>query len=247
MCHRVSCPVYRWSCVRLWGVVWRPCGRRRRLCVRSRDVTRSWGRASKHWCRNSSKPTRGTSTACSSVQSYYRCKKKSVLVMQWLHQGVEHWDVDLVVSVGDLERIVNLLLSLCSRMSRIDRSLLALEREELTQEDKAEEKVRQDRIYLSVYLLTTCLLRAWSFPGFTIQFNYDSPVNISQCYTLSDRSELKFGCVFHSPVHLWTFVIPSHVPWRATQRWHEVRSMKRYLDKSLANWHLQHRKYFKNM
>lgn len=64
------------------------------------------------------------------------------------------------MSVGDLERIVNLLLSLCSRMSRIDRSLLALEREELTQEDKAEEKVRQDRIYLSVYLLTTCLLRA---------------------------------------------------------------------------------------
>ncbi|KAE8284788.1 Protein Shroom3 Shroom-like protein [Larimichthys crocea] len=42
--------------------------------------------------------------------------------------------------IGDLERIVNLLLSLCSRMSRIDRSLLALEREELTQEDKAEEK-----------------------------------------------------------------------------------------------------------
>ncbi|XP_073334647.1 protein Shroom3 [Pagrus major] len=42
--------------------------------------------------------------------------------------------------IGDLEKIVNLLLSLCSRMSRIDRSLLALEREELTQEDKAEER-----------------------------------------------------------------------------------------------------------
>ncbi|XP_036973380.1 protein Shroom3 isoform X2 [Acanthopagrus latus] len=42
--------------------------------------------------------------------------------------------------IGDLEKIVNLLLSLCSRMSRIDRCLLALEREELTQEDKAEER-----------------------------------------------------------------------------------------------------------
>ncbi|KAK2818824.1 hypothetical protein Q5P01_024385 [Channa striata] len=31
--------------------------------------------------------------------------------------------------IGDLEKIVNLLLSLCSRLSRIDRSLLALERE----------------------------------------------------------------------------------------------------------------------
>lgn len=50
---------------------------------------------------------------------------------------------------GDLEKIVNLLLSLCSRMSRIDRSLLALQREELTQEDTAGERVRQDRIYLS--------------------------------------------------------------------------------------------------
>uniref|UniRef100_H2MK39 Shroom family member 3 n=1 Tax=Oryzias latipes TaxID=8090 RepID=H2MK39_ORYLA len=37
--------------------------------------------------------------------------------------------------IGDLERIVNLLLSLCSRLSRIDRSLLALEREELMMED----------------------------------------------------------------------------------------------------------------
>ncbi|XP_023265477.1 protein Shroom3-like isoform X2 [Seriola lalandi dorsalis] len=42
--------------------------------------------------------------------------------------------------IGDLEKIVNLLLSLCSRLSRIDRSLLALEREELTQEDTAEER-----------------------------------------------------------------------------------------------------------
>ncbi|XP_041815752.1 protein Shroom3 isoform X2 [Chelmon rostratus] len=42
--------------------------------------------------------------------------------------------------IGDLEKIVNLLLSLCSRMSRIDRSLLALQREELTQEDTAGER-----------------------------------------------------------------------------------------------------------
>ncbi|XP_068562073.1 protein Shroom3 isoform X2 [Cebidichthys violaceus] len=44
------------------------------------------------------------------------------------------------VLIGDLERIVNLLLSLCSRLSRIDRSLLALERGELTQEDTAGER-----------------------------------------------------------------------------------------------------------
>ncbi|XP_034402679.1 protein Shroom3 isoform X3 [Cyclopterus lumpus] len=42
--------------------------------------------------------------------------------------------------IGDLEKIVNLLLSLCSRLSRIDRSLLALERGELTQEDTAGER-----------------------------------------------------------------------------------------------------------
>ncbi|XP_029300826.1 protein Shroom3 [Cottoperca gobio] len=42
--------------------------------------------------------------------------------------------------IGDLEKIVNLLLSLCSRLSRIDRSLLALEREELMQEDTADER-----------------------------------------------------------------------------------------------------------
>ncbi|XP_056288000.1 protein Shroom3 isoform X2 [Pseudoliparis swirei] len=43
-------------------------------------------------------------------------------------------------SIGDLERIVNLLLSLCSRRSRIHRSLLALEREEPTMEDPAGER-----------------------------------------------------------------------------------------------------------
>lgn len=46
------------------------------------------------------------------------------------------------MSAGDLEKIVNLLLSLCSRLMRIDRSLLALERDEPTQEDAAEERVR---------------------------------------------------------------------------------------------------------
>jgi len=45
---------------------------------------------------------------------------------------------------GDLEKIVNLLLSLCSRLSRIDRSLLALQREEPMSEDAAEERVRHD-------------------------------------------------------------------------------------------------------
>lgn len=43
---------------------------------------------------------------------------------------------------GDLERIVNLLLSLCSRLSRIDRSLLALQRDGLSPEEAAEERVR---------------------------------------------------------------------------------------------------------
>ncbi|KAK5879428.1 hypothetical protein CesoFtcFv8_024729 [Champsocephalus esox] len=42
--------------------------------------------------------------------------------------------------IGDLERMVNLLLSLCSRLSRIHRALLALEREEQTQEDRAGER-----------------------------------------------------------------------------------------------------------
>ncbi|KAG7221184.1 hypothetical protein INR49_017471 [Caranx melampygus] len=40
--------------------------------------------------------------------------------------------------IGDLERIVNLLLSLCSRLSRIERSLLILEREGLSQENTVE-------------------------------------------------------------------------------------------------------------
>lgn len=53
---------------------------------------------------------------------------------------------DLLVSAGDLEKIVNLLLSLCSRLMRIDRSLLALERDELAQEDATEERVRGDKI-----------------------------------------------------------------------------------------------------
>ncbi|CAF90357.1 unnamed protein product, partial [Tetraodon nigroviridis] len=47
---------------------------------------------------------------------------------------------DALVSAGDLERIVNLLLSLCSRLMRIDRALLALERDPLLQEDAAEER-----------------------------------------------------------------------------------------------------------
>ncbi|XP_068430181.1 protein Shroom3 isoform X2 [Clinocottus analis] len=42
------------------------------------------------------------------------------------------------VFIGDLERIVNLLLSLCSRLSRIHRSLLALERGESTQDTASE-------------------------------------------------------------------------------------------------------------
>lgn len=58
-------------------------------------------------------------------------------------------DADFALSAGDLEKIVNLLLSLCSRLSRIDRSLLTLERGELTQEGVTEERVRQDRAYLS--------------------------------------------------------------------------------------------------
>lgn len=49
------------------------------------------------------------------------------------------------MSAGDLEKIVNLLLSLCSRLMRIDRSLLTLERDELAQEDAVEERVRRDK------------------------------------------------------------------------------------------------------
>ncbi|XP_061887513.1 protein Shroom3 isoform X1 [Entelurus aequoreus] len=40
--------------------------------------------------------------------------------------------------IGDLEKIMNLLLSLCSRLARIDKSLLALE--ELKQEDSSEQR-----------------------------------------------------------------------------------------------------------
>lgn len=52
---------------------------------------------------------------------------------------------DLLVSAGDLEKIVNLLLSLCSRLMRIDRALLALERDELAREDATEERVRGEK------------------------------------------------------------------------------------------------------
>ncbi|XP_038143069.1 protein Shroom3 isoform X1 [Cyprinodon tularosa] len=44
------------------------------------------------------------------------------------------------IYIGDLERIVNLLLSLCSRLSRVDGALLSLERDELMTEDAAEER-----------------------------------------------------------------------------------------------------------
>ncbi|KAM9820810.1 protein Shroom3 [Neosynchiropus ocellatus] len=42
--------------------------------------------------------------------------------------------------IGDLDTVVNLLLSLCGRLSRIDRALLALQGEEAAQEDAAEER-----------------------------------------------------------------------------------------------------------
>ncbi|XP_047425761.1 protein Shroom3 isoform X2 [Mugil cephalus] len=42
--------------------------------------------------------------------------------------------------IGDLEKIVNLLLSLCSRLARIDRALLVLETDQLSPEDAAEER-----------------------------------------------------------------------------------------------------------
>lgn len=44
---------------------------------------------------------------------------------------------------------MNLLLSLCSRLSRIDRSLHALEKEEVAQEDTSEEKVSQSPVHLA--------------------------------------------------------------------------------------------------
>nr|XP_049593110.1 protein Shroom3 isoform X4 [Syngnathus scovelli] len=42
--------------------------------------------------------------------------------------------------IGDLEKIVNLLLSLCSRLWRIDKSLFVLQQQELTKEDISEER-----------------------------------------------------------------------------------------------------------
>ncbi|XP_051907025.1 protein Shroom3-like [Hippocampus zosterae] len=42
--------------------------------------------------------------------------------------------------IGDLEKIVNLLLSLCGRLSRIDKSLLALQRQELAKEEPSDER-----------------------------------------------------------------------------------------------------------
>ncbi|XP_029941542.1 protein Shroom3 isoform X2 [Salarias fasciatus] len=42
--------------------------------------------------------------------------------------------------IGDLDRIVNLLLSLCGRLSRIDRALLGLQSAELPAEDAADER-----------------------------------------------------------------------------------------------------------
>ncbi|XP_078127741.1 protein Shroom3 isoform X3 [Sander vitreus] len=60
--------------------------------------------------------------------------------------------------IGDLEKIVNLLLSLCSRLSRINRSLHTLEREELTQEDTADER---DSLYHKRSLLLGQTEDAW--------------------------------------------------------------------------------------
>lgn len=64
--------------------------------------------------------------------------------------------LNFVLFSGELEKIVNLLLILCGCLSRVDRSLLALEREDLTEKDAAEERVGQDQIYPSV-CLSTCL------------------------------------------------------------------------------------------
>ncbi|XP_028457438.1 protein Shroom3 isoform X1 [Perca flavescens] len=60
--------------------------------------------------------------------------------------------------IGDLEKIVNLLLSLCSRLSRINRSLHTLEREELAQEDAADER---DSLYHKRSLLLGQTEDAW--------------------------------------------------------------------------------------
>ncbi|XP_061658170.1 protein Shroom3 isoform X2 [Syngnathoides biaculeatus] len=42
--------------------------------------------------------------------------------------------------IGDLEKIVNLLLSLCNRLSRVDKSLIALQQEELQKKDASQER-----------------------------------------------------------------------------------------------------------
>lgn len=103
--------------------------------MRSSAFTEIWGPALKAWYRNDSKPTKRTSTACSWVRrlTVYGEKDPAFGCV---------YSSDPAVSAGDLEKIVNLLLSLCSRLMRIDRSLLALERDKLVQEDAAEERVR---------------------------------------------------------------------------------------------------------
>ncbi|XP_032396199.1 protein Shroom3 isoform X2 [Etheostoma spectabile] len=61
--------------------------------------------------------------------------------------------------IGDLEKIVNLLLSLCSRLSRINRSLHTLERgEQLTQEDTTDER---ESLYHKRSLLLSQTEDAW--------------------------------------------------------------------------------------
>ncbi|XP_034751390.1 protein Shroom3 isoform X2 [Etheostoma cragini] len=63
------------------------------------------------------------------------------------------------IFIGDLEKIVNLLLSLCSRLSRINRSLHTLERgEQLTQENTADEK---ESLYHKRSLLLSQTEDAW--------------------------------------------------------------------------------------
>lgn len=62
-----------------------------------------------------------------------------------------------MLCAGDLEKIVNLLLSLCSRLSRIDRALLALEGADLTQEGAAEERVRGRRLGVVTGITYLCI------------------------------------------------------------------------------------------
>lgn len=63
--------------------------------------------------------------------------------MVWRTLALTLWGGTFCLFAGDLERIVNLLLSLCGRLSRIDRTLLCLQRDELRTEGAAEEKVRR--------------------------------------------------------------------------------------------------------